>query len=71
MFALRTGSEPNPRSVVDDFEPAYLRVYRSGGLDERRRRGHVDIDRQPLVAEMNGARAAARRAGLSRIDRRW
>lgn len=150
MFARRTGSEPDPRFVIENFEPAYLRLYRSGGLDERRRRGlaeledccacprlchvnrlenvarichtgrhaivssalphfgeedclrgwngsgtiinimgqyrpayqseernreghrkYADIDRQPLAAEMAGARAAARRAGLSRFDYRW
>jgi putative pyruvate formate lyase activating enzyme len=160
MFALRTGPEPDPRFVIDDFEPAYLRVNRSGGLDERRRRGlaeledccacprnchvnrlenvarichtgrhaivssalphfgeegclrgwngsgtiffgmcnlrcvfcqnwdisqqrsgeernregdrkYADIDRQPLAAELAGARSAARRAGLSRFDYRW
>ena len=44
MFALRTGPEPDPRFVIEDFEPAYLRLYRSGGLDERRRRGLAELE---------------------------
>ena len=30
--------------MIDDFEPAYLRAYRSGGLDERRRRGLAELE---------------------------
>ena len=44
MFALREAPEPDPRFVIDDFEPAYLRVFRAGGLDERRRRALAELE---------------------------
>jgi len=44
MFALRTASEPDARFVIDDFEPAYLRLHRNGGLDERRRLALAELE---------------------------
>lgn len=37
MFAARTPPAPDPRFVIDDFEPAYLHLHRESVLDERRR----------------------------------
>ena len=36
--------QPDPRFVIDDFEPAYLRVHRAGGLDARRRRALGELE---------------------------
>jgi putative pyruvate formate lyase activating enzyme len=44
MFALRTGKKPDPRFVIEDFEPAYLRVHRAGGLEERRRLALAELE---------------------------
>ena len=35
MFAVRMPSKPDHRFLVDDFEPAYMRLYREGGLQAR------------------------------------
>ncbi len=35
MFAVRMPSKPDPRFSVEDFEPAYMRLYREGGLQAR------------------------------------
>ena len=35
MFAVRMPSKPDPRFLVEDFEPAYMRLYREGGLQAR------------------------------------
>lgn len=44
MFGLRTAPAPDPRFVIDDFEPAYRRVHREGGLEERRRRAIAELE---------------------------
>jgi putative pyruvate formate lyase activating enzyme len=44
MFALRTGPRPDPRFVIEDFEPAYLSVYRSDGFNERRHRALAELE---------------------------
>ena len=54
-------------NIMGQYRPAYQ-------TGERTRDGepkYADIERQPSMAEMATARAAARRAGLSRFDRRW
>lgn len=35
MFSLATPPAPDPRFVVDDFEPAYLKAHRTGELRDR------------------------------------
>jgi putative pyruvate formate lyase activating enzyme len=35
MFAVRMPSKPDPRFLVEDFEPAYMRLYREGALQSR------------------------------------
>ena len=35
MFALRVPASPDPRFVIEDFEPAYLSLYRRGELGAR------------------------------------
>ncbi len=44
MLALRTRPELDPRFVIENFEPAYLRVYRAGDLDARRRRALSELE---------------------------
>ena len=44
MFALRTPPAPDPRFVIEDFEPAYVRVHREGGLDARRQRALAELE---------------------------
>ena len=44
MFGLRTAPAPDPRFVIDDFEPAYRRVHREDGLEERRRRAIAELE---------------------------
>jgi putative pyruvate formate lyase activating enzyme len=59
MFALCSRVEPDPRFVIDDFEPAYLRVYRGGGLDERRRLA---------IAELEDCCACPRNCHVNRLE---
>ena len=54
-------------NIMDQYRPAYQSA-------EQTRDGkakYADIDRRPREAELAGARAAARQAGLCRIDERW
>jgi putative pyruvate formate lyase activating enzyme len=59
MFALRARGEPDARFVIEDFEPAYLRVYGSGGLGERSRRA---------LAELQDCCACPRNCHVNRLE---
>ncbi|MDX1432156.1 MAG: radical SAM protein [Gammaproteobacteria bacterium] len=54
-------------NVMDQYRP----VFQTGERNRDGGRRYADIDRWPLEHELAAARAAAQRAGLSRIDRRW
>ena len=43
MYVLKNSPEADTRFVIEDFEPAYLRVYRDGGLEDRRRRALAEL----------------------------
>ncbi len=44
MFAYGTAAQTDPRFVVEEFEPACLRVHRAGGLEERRRLALAELE---------------------------
>lgn len=52
-------------NVMDQYRPAY-----QVGLEESRGK-YSDIERRPFSKELEAARAAARAAGLYRLDERW
>ncbi len=52
-------------NVMDQYRP----LYQVGPSDEKMK--YADIDRAPLSSELRAAHAAAREAGLSRLDERW
>jgi putative pyruvate formate lyase activating enzyme len=55
---LRQG-RPDPRFLVDDFEPAYLEPYRRGELDARV---------EAALGELADCRACPRNCGVNRLD---
>ena len=59
MFALRAGPAPDPGFVIEDFEPAYLRLYRDGELDARRR---------AAIAELEDCCACPRNCHVNRLQ---
>ena len=62
-------SEVSPDTYVN-IMGQYRPAYQTGARTRDGKPKYADIDRQPTMAEMSAARAAARRAGLSRFDRR-
>ncbi|HSS63784.1 MAG TPA: radical SAM protein, partial [Gammaproteobacteria bacterium] len=54
-------------NVMDQYRPEY----QVGAASRSGRRQYVEIERRPHRRELVSARAAADRAGLWRLDRRW
>ena len=59
MFAVRMPSMPDPRFLVEDFEPAYMRLYREGGLQAR-----VEV----ALAELEDCCACPRNCHVNRLQ---
>ncbi len=59
MFALRTPPAPDPRFVLDDFEPAYLALHRAGALDARV---------EQALAELEDCCACPRNCHVNRLE---
>ena len=62
------GHEVSPDTYVNVMEQ-YRPEYQVGPKDDKGK--YKDIDRRPLSREFEAAYAAAREAGLSRLDERW
>ncbi len=58
MFAAHDPPPPDPRFVVEDFEPAYMEVYRRGEFPARV---------EAALAELEDCRACPRNCGVNRL----
>jgi putative pyruvate formate lyase activating enzyme len=61
MFAIRTPPAPDPRFLLDDFEPAYLALYRDGKLEARV---------EQALAELEDCCACPRNCHVNRLENR-
>jgi putative pyruvate formate lyase activating enzyme len=59
MLSHQPYDQPDPRFILDDFEPAYLNLYRSGEIEARVEAG---------LQELYECRACPRNCGINRME---